>query len=156
MTEEINNMINKFCDSVEKRINQYELEKENAELKDYSQRMENQRENYYKEYLALKQEKRKLEEINEALMQEAEDIAEARMEICNQCGNRDDYNIPCKMIRDLDYALTTTVEERDTYRKALEEIQQTAIDAYSKGTFNSRSEGLKEIEKLINEVLNDT
>lgn len=69
MTEEINSMIDKLCESVEKRISQYELEKENAELKDYSQRMENQRENYYKEYLRLKQENEKqckaLEKIRE-------------------------------------------------------------------------------------------
>ena len=64
MTEEINDMINKFCNSVEKRINQYDLEKENAELKDYSQRMENQRENYYKEYLRLEQENKELKEEN--------------------------------------------------------------------------------------------
>ena len=67
MTEEINNMINKLCDSVGKRIKQYDLEKENAELKDYSQRMENQRENYYKEYLRLKQENEKLKKALETI-----------------------------------------------------------------------------------------
>ena len=39
MTEEINNMINKFCDSIEKRINQYNLESELQRLKQENERL---------------------------------------------------------------------------------------------------------------------
>ena len=46
-----------------------------------------------------------------------------QMQLCNECGERDDYNIPCKMIRDLDYWLQKEIEENDRYRKALEEIE---------------------------------
>lgn len=47
-----------------------------------------------------------------------------QMQLCNECGERDDYNIPCKMIRDLDYWLQKEIEENDRYRKALEEIEK--------------------------------
>ena len=47
-----------------------------------------------------------------------------QMQLCNECGERDDYNIPCKMIRDLDYGLQKEIEENDRYRKALEEIEE--------------------------------
>lgn len=46
------------------------------------------------------------------------------MQLCNDCGERADYNIPCKMIRDLDYGLQKEIEENDRYRKALEEIEK--------------------------------
>ncbi len=60
--------------------------------------------------------------------QECEELKEKNqkleMQLCNDCGERDDYNIPCKMIRDLDYGLQKEIEENDRYRKALEEIEQ--------------------------------
>ena len=47
-----------------------------------------------------------------------------QLQLCNECGERDDYNIPCKMIRDLDYGLQKEIEENDRYRKAFEEIEE--------------------------------
>ena len=138
MTEEINDMINKFCDSVEKRINQYELEKENAELKDYSQRMENQRENYYKEYLRLKQE-------NEKLKEEFEKTSDGLLKI--------------------QYKLASNC---DNYRSALEEIREKIKSLNKDicnncgwyNTDNCQPNGyvchdLIEIKNKINEVLNE-
>lgn len=51
MTEDLKSQLDYFKDEpkyLRKVIN--ELEQENKELKEYSKRMENQRENYYKEY----------------------------------------------------------------------------------------------------------
>lgn len=60
-------------------------------------------------------------------VEECEELKEENqkleMQLCNDCGERDDYNIPCKMIRDLDYGLQKEIEENDRYRKALEEIE---------------------------------
>ena len=66
----------------------------------------------------LQGEKIKLEQECEELKEEN---AKARMEICNQCGRRDDYNIPCKQIRDLDYDFQLEIEEN-------EKLKQTLID----------------------------
>ena len=74
---------------------------------------------YYKNW------KRKEQEY-EILNIEIEDIAEARMEICNQCGERDDYNIPCKQIRDLDYGLKLEIEENEKLKQTLAEIKKIA------------------------------
>lgn len=116
---------------------------------------------YYKQLKRLEKENKELKEINEALILEAEDVAEARMEICNQCGNRDDYNIPCKMIRDLDYGLTVTVEERDKYEHALEEIREIVYNSpivktvgnapmvYYSDYANKRNEILDTINKVL-------
>lgn len=64
----------------------------------------------------------------ECIEQECEELKEENqkleMQLCNNCGERDDYNIPCKMIRDLDYGLQKEIEENDRYRKALEEIEE--------------------------------
>lgn len=65
-------------------------------------------------YLTIKQECEELKEENQKL----------EMQLCNDCGERDDYNIPCKMIRDLDYGLQKEIEENDRYRKALEDIKE--------------------------------
>ena len=51
---------------------------------------------------------------------------ELRMKFCSECGERDDDNIPCKMIRDLDYYLQKEQEDNDRYRKALDEIEEMA------------------------------
>ncbi len=60
--------------------------------------------------------------------QECEELKEENqkleMQLCNDCGERDDYNISCKMIRDLDYSLQKEIEDNDRYRKALEEIAE--------------------------------
>ena len=72
-----------------------------------------------------KQLKRKEQEY-EILNIEIEDIAEARMEICNQCEERDDYNIPCKQIRDLDYGLKLEIEENEKLKQTLAEIKKIA------------------------------
>ena len=62
--------------------------------------------------------------------QECEELKEENqkleMQLCNECGERDDYNIPCKMIRDLDYGLQMELEENACYRKALEGIEGIA------------------------------
>lgn len=65
-------------------------------------------------YLTIKQKCEELKEENQKL----------EMQLCNDCGERDDYNIPCKMIRDLDYGLQKEIEENDRYRKALEDIKE--------------------------------
>ena len=57
---------------------------------------------------------------------------------------------------ELDRIHNKIANERDTYRSALEEIQQIAIDSYSTGTHTSCENGLKEIENKINEVLNES
>lgn len=46
------------------------------------------------------------------------------MQLCNECGERDDYNIPYRMIRDLDCGLQKEIKENDGYRKALKEIEE--------------------------------
>lgn len=61
-----------------------------------------------------------------------EEIAKATMEICNQCGEKDDYNIPCKQIRDLDYGLQLEIEENDKLKQTLTEIKEIAEDAKTK------------------------
>ena len=67
---------------------------------------------------------------NRNLKQECEELTknndEPRMRLCNECGEKDDYNIPCKMIRDLDYDLQKALEENERYRKALVEIEELA------------------------------
>lgn len=69
-----------------------------------------------------------LYEENKKLKKECEELKEENqkleMQLCNDCGERDDYNIPCKMIRDLDYDLQKEIEENDRYLKALEEIEE--------------------------------
>ena len=58
ITEAIRNAFNEYLNAVDKvilenqalQIELQHLKQENEELKDYSRRMENQRENYYKEY----------------------------------------------------------------------------------------------------------
>ena len=54
------------------------------------------------------------------------EIAKATMEICNQCGEKDDYNIPCKQIRDLGYGLQLEIEENDKLKQTLTEIKEIA------------------------------
>ena len=55
-----------------------------------------------------------------------EELAKVRMEICNQCGEKDDYNIPCKQIRDLDYGLQLEIEENYKLKQTLTEIKDIA------------------------------
>ena len=69
---------------------------------------------YFKQLARKTQECEELKEENQKL----------EMQLCNECGERDDYNIPCKMIRDLDYGLQIELEENARYRKALEEIEK--------------------------------
>lgn len=69
---------------------------------------------YFKQLARKTQEYEELKEENQQL----------RMQLCNDCGERDDYNIPCKMIRDLDYGLQKEIEDNDRYRKALEKIEK--------------------------------
>lgn len=102
------------------------LEQENEKLK---KQVENFKKMFEEQFEYKEINLKKIEKLKEELailQQENEDIAEARMEICNQCGEKDDYNIPCKMIRDLDYGLTVTIEERDRYKQTLEEIRDIA------------------------------
>ena len=64
--------------------------------------------------------------LNEAEYQfqfKEQECEELRMKFCSECGERDDDNIPCKMIRDLDYYLQKEREDNDRYRKALKDIQ---------------------------------
>ena len=69
---------------------------------------------YYKQLARKTQENEQLQEENEKL----------RMELCNQCGEKDDYNIPCRTIRELDYGLQKQIEENDCYRKTLKKIER--------------------------------
>lgn len=55
-----------------------------------------------------------------------EEIRQLQMQQCNDCGERTDYNIPCKMIRDLDYGLSKEIEENEKYKQALDEIEEIA------------------------------
>ena len=68
-------------------------------------------------YKQLKRKEQECEELKE-------EVAKARIEICNQCGEKDDYNIPCKQIRDLDYGLQLEIEENDRLKQALTEIKE--------------------------------
>ena len=77
-----------------------------------------------------------------------------QMQLCNECGERDDYNIPCKMIRDLDYWLQKEIEENDRYRKALEEIKKVCIEdtrEFADGT-QIRYDTLDDILNIIDKV----
>ena len=75
---------------------------------------------YFKQLARKAQECEELQEQNQKL----------QMQLCNECGERDDYNIPCKMIRDLDYGLQKEIEENARYRKALEEIEGIVFGDY--------------------------
>ena len=75
---------------------------------------------YFKQLARKTQECEELKEENQKL----------EMQLCNECGERDDYNIPCKMIRDLDYGLQMELEENARYRKALEEIEKIVSGNY--------------------------
>ena len=74
----------------------------------------------------------KLDEENDQLKAEndelKEEIAKVRMEICNECGERTDYNIPCKQIRDLDYGLQLEIEENNKLKQTLTEIKEIIND----------------------------
>lgn len=61
-------------------------------------------------------------EVNKKYEELKEENQRLEMQLCNDCGERDDYNIPCKMIRDLDCGLQMELEENARYRKALEKI----------------------------------
>lgn len=78
----------------------------------------------YKIANRLESELYQLKAENERLKKEFEDIAEARIEMCNQCGRRDDYNIPCKQIRDLDYDLQLEIEENEKLKQTIEILQK--------------------------------
>lgn len=69
---------------------------------------------YFKQLARKTQECEELKEENQKL----------EMQLCNDCGEKDDYNIPCKMIRDLDYGLQKEIEVNDRYCKALEDIKE--------------------------------
>ena len=90
---------------------------------------------YYKQYKAKEQECEELKE----------EIAKATMEICNQCGEKDDYNIPCKQIRDLDYGLQLEIEENDKLKQTLTEIEKLAI----KGDIYCFDYNVNDCEKCI-------
>lgn len=80
----------------------------------------------------LQIENNKLKTENEELKEEN---AKARMEICNQCSERDDYDIPCKQIRDLDYGLQLELEENEKLKQVLQEIKEIAqYDVYTSRT----------------------
>lgn len=53
-----------------------------------------------------------------------EENEKLRMELCNQCGEKDDYNISCRMIKKLDYGLHKQVEDI---------IDETKCEDYNNG-----------------------
>ena len=87
---------------------------------------------------------------NEELEKE---IAKARMEICNQCGEKDDYNIPCKQIRDLDYGLQLEIEENEKLKQTLTEIKEIAEEVYNNERTKYQASGVcYDILQKISEV----
>ena len=79
------------------------------------------------------------------------------MQLCNECGERDDYNIPCKMIRDLDYGLQKEIEENDRYRKALEEIwglTQSILDDFETYDTEMQLSYCHDISYHIQDIIN--
>lgn len=103
-----------------------ELRAENKELKEKCKKYGEINEQETKDYADLEAE-------NEKLNKSFEDIAKAIMEICNQCSERDDYNIPCKQIRDLDYSLQLEIEENEKLKQTLDEIKEIAEHFTQKG-----------------------
>ena len=90
--------------------------------------------------------------------QECEELKEENqkleMQLCNNCGERDDYNIPCKMIRDLDYGLQKEIEENDRYHKANQEIEEVCMEdtrTFADGT-QVRYDSLDEILDIISKA----
>ena len=73
-------------------------------------------------YEQKKQLKDQLDQLKAENDELKEEIAKVRMEICNQCGEKDDYNIPCKQIRDLDYGLQLEIEENHKLKQTLTEL----------------------------------
>ena len=99
---------------------------------------------YFKQLARKTQECEELKEENQKL----------EMQLCNECGERDDYNIPCKMIRDLDYGLQMELEENACYRKAFEEIEKVCLEdtrTFADGT-QVRYDSLDEILDIINKA----
>lgn len=93
--------------------------------------------------------------------QECEELKEENqkleMQLCNEYGERDDYNIPCKMIRDLDYGLQKEIEENDKYLKALERIEYEATEKLKALEADTDTYGcLMKILNIINEVKRET
>ena len=93
--------------------------------------------------------------------QECEELKEEnqqlRMHFCNDCGEKDDYNIPCKLIRDLDYELQKEIEENDHYREALKEIERICLEdtyTFADGT-RVRYDTLDDILSIINKLIGD-
>lgn len=107
-----------------------ELEHRHNEAFQDFERIKQKYEHLQEKYEALKLENEEGYEIVDELKHECEELKEENqkleMQLCNDCGERDDYNIPCKMIRDLGYGLQKEIEENDRYRKALEEIEEYA------------------------------
>ena len=112
---------------------------------------------------AYKMEADEGKEINAELKAENEElkkeIAQARMAICNQCGEKDDYNIPCKQIRDLDYDLQLEIEENDKLKQTLTEIKEIA-EAHKKdesvwNPYRQLDKILQKISEVEDEIINN-
>ena len=83
---------------------------------------------FAKEYIILKHLIEQLIQKTQECEELKEEIQKLEMEFCNECGEKDDYNIPCRMIRNLNYVLVKEFEVNDRYRKALEEIEGLISD----------------------------
>ena len=98
---------------------------------------------------------------DEAIIDKQADIEELKeenqklqMQLCNECGERDDYNIPCKMIRDLDYGLQKEIEKNECYHKALKEIEKVCLEdtyTFADGA-QIRYDSLDDILNIINKT----
>ena len=93
------------------------------------------------QYKELKAENEKLEE----------EIAKARMEICNQCSERDDYNIPCKQIRDLDYGLQLEIENIQL-KQTLTEIKEIAEKEVNNRMLFADKESFCDFNKILQKI----
>lgn len=129
---------NCYYKQLQRKIQEYEeYKKLAADFKDVNKQLG------YK-YLTIKKECEELKEENQQL----------RMHFCNDCGEKDDYNIPCKIIRDLDYELQKEIEENDHYREALKEIERICLEdtyTFADGT-QIRYDSLDDILDIINKV----
>lgn len=99
---------------------------------------------YFKQLARKTQECEELKEENQQL----------RMHFCNDCGEKDDYNIPCKIIRDLDYELQKEIEENNLYHKARDEIKKVCLEdtyTFADGT-QVRYDTLDDILDIINKA----
>ena len=128
-----------------------DIEGELFNLRQYKASKQASYEQLQKRCNELELENRKLKAENDELKEE---IAKVRMEICNECGERTDYNIPCKQIRDLDYGLQLEIEENYKLKQTLIEIKEIAVD--QKDVLESmRIDIAEQILNKISEVLDE-